>query len=604
MFIEPHQIAERFTKKQPALFLGAGACLSSGGLTARELANRLKDKFKCSDYVSDDLREISSVLERRFTRKALVDTIVTELRPLRPDGSLLALARLQWRAIFTTNYDQLVEHAYSTVGKRLTVVRSNYDYSSAYDGQTTPLFKIHGCISQDVSYGHRTSMILTYRDYDSAVSFRETIFDRFRLELSSGPLLFVGYSIQDEDIQSILTEAIRRQNSAGAQGEIFAAFPNIDQDRAAIWIDRGLRGICRATVNELATAFANEEQPRPSPQTESNEQLPLPPSLEPCTIHVQAQSHRANPRGLFYGAPATFEDINRGYTFPRDVEAELSASNNTVIAILGAAGTGKSTLARRLLVEYFLSQEHVYEHRSEIPLVARHWIDFEASLRQAGQSAVLLVDNCTQYQSQVNRLVQGLPSKSSLRLLLTSETSSWRVRQKHPRLFSDSKSIVLSTLSHHELVGLLRIVTGSPDLRKHVEKAFLKTNYQTQIRQLSRRCSADMFVCLKSLFSSESLDDIILKEFAALDQPYQDVYRLTCALEAAGSSPHRQMVLRLSGLSLNMISGSLDVLEGLVHEAGRSTSPGIFLWKSRHEVIANIVSTYKYGESKRTLSPA
>ena len=252
----------------------------------------------------------------------------------------------------------------------------------------------------------------------------------------------------------------------------------------------------------------------------------------------------------------------------------------------------RSTPPRRVLP----LQEHVYEHRSEIPLVARHWIDFETSLRQAGQSAVLLVDNCTQYQSQVNRLVQGLPIQSSLRLLLTSETSSWRVRQKHPRLFSDSKSIVLSTLSHNELVGLLHIVTGSPDLRKHVEKGFLKMSYQTQIRQLSRRCSADMFVCLKSLFSSDSLDDIILKEFAALGQPYQDVYRLTCALEAAGSSPHRQMVLRLSGLSLDMISGSLDVLEGLVYEAGRSTSPGIFLWKSRHEVIANIVSTYKYGD--------
>ena len=594
MFIEPHQIARRLTGKQPALFLGAGACISSGGLKARELASKLKRAFKYEGQIGDDLREVSSFLERRRSRKPLIEAIVKELKPLRPDGSLLALARIDWRAIFTTNYDQLVEHAYKTVGKKLSVVRSNYDYSPTYDGQSTQLFKIHGCISQDVSFGHCAPMILTYRDYDGATKFREDIYDRLRLELSSGPVLFIGHSIQDEDIQSALTEAIRRQHSAGAQGEIFAAFPDIDEDRAGIWMDRGLRGICRATVNEIASAFANQLQQEPSPQAQTAELLPLPPPLEPCTIHIQAQSHRPNPRGLFYGAPATYEDIRRGYTFARDVETELHASKNPIISILGAAGTGKSTLARRLLVEHFSFQAHVFEHRSEIPLVARHWTDFEATLRQANESAVLLLDNCTQYQNQVNRLANGLPTDSSLRLLLTSETASWRVRQKHPRLFSDSQTIVLSVLSHQELAGLLRIVTNTAELRQHVEPAFLQKKYHTQMRQLARRCSADMFVCLKSLFSSESLDDIILNEFAGLDQPYQDIYRLTCALEAAGSSPHRQMILRLSGLAPSMISGSLDVLEGLIHEAERSTSPGVFLWKSRHEVISNIVSTYKY----------
>ena len=364
-------------------------------------------------------------------------------------------------------------------------------------------------------------------------------------------------------------------------------------------MDRGLQGICRATVNEIASAFANESKQESSLAERKPSEL-LPVTTAPRTLHHShpglSHTDRIRVACSTTERQQAYEDIRRGYTFPRDVESVLQASNSPIITILGAAGTGKSTLARRLLKEHFSSQACVYEHRSELPLVAQHWIDFEATLRLKDETAALLVDNCTQHQTQVNRLAHGLPTDSSLRLLLTSETSSWRVRQKHPRLFSDSKTIVLSDLSRRELAGLLRIVTNTSELRQHVESAFLQKNHQAQMRQLARRCSADMFVCLKSLFSSESLDDIILNEFATLNQPYQDIYRLTCALEAAGSSPHRQMILRLSGLAPDMISGSLEVLEGLIHEAERSTSPGVFLWKSRHEVISNIVSTYKYGD--------
>ena len=593
---EPPELAKRMLNTRPALFLGAGACISSGGPTGSQLANRLKDAFRLERDLRDDLREVASVVERRFSRRELVAAIVNDLKPLEPDGALLALARVDWRAIFTTNYDQLVEQAYKRVGKDLSIVRSNFDYTVDYDPRATPLFKVHGCITQDTSHGHRAPMVLTYRDYDSATKFRETLFERLQVELATGPLLFIGHSIQDQDVEFILTEAIRCIQRSGGQGEVFAVFKDIDEERAGIWIDRGLRGVCCASINEIANEFAALSETIPTLTAKGGKESSLPAALEPSTILVMAQHQQANPRGMFYGAPATYEDIRRGYTFPRDAEGRLSATNKPIICVLGAAGTGKSTLARRLLFEHFSNTTTVYEHRSEIPFASSHWIKYETELRKVNESAFLLIDSCTQFQSQVNRLVENLPTdNSSLRLLLTAETSVWRLRQKHARLFSDSETLILSALSTRELHGLLNIVTNTRELRQHAETSFLRQDRQSQSRQLSRRCSADMFVCLKALFSSESLDDIILSEFSALEHPYQDVYRLTCALEAASSSPHRQMILRLSGLSLNLIAASLEVLEGLVFESDRSASPGIFLWKSRHEVIAKIISTYKFG---------
>jgi hypothetical protein len=103
-----------------------------------------------------------------------------------------------------------------------------------------------------------------------------------------------------------------------------------------------------------------------------------------------------------------------------------------------------------------------------------------------------------------------------------------------------------------------------------------------------------MFVCLKALFSAETLDEIILREYASLPESEQTLYRTTAALEAAGALPHRQMVLRVTGLPASIIAGALEILEGLVEEEEKTYSLGIYLWRTRHEVVAELISRYKF----------
>jgi len=60
------------------------------------------------------------------------------------------------------------------------------------------------------------------------------------------------------------------------------------------------------------------------------------------------------------------------------------------------------------------------------------------------------------------------------------------------------------------------------------------------------------------------------------------------------------MVLRLSGISASSIAPTLDVLEGVIEEAkdngGSGSDRGIYLWRTRHEVVAQIVTKYKYSD--------
>lgn len=581
------------------LFLGARAAVSSGAPTSEQLCQYLQEQLAPGENISDDLPEISSILERRTSRKRLIDTIRNRLLNLEPDGALLSLARLPWIGIFTTNYDLLIEKAFQKVGLNLAVVRSNYDWESAHSPANTVLYKIHGCITQDRSYGHKASMILTYEDYDESLKYRELLYQRPFNTLAGGTAIVVGHSLRDKDIQNILHQAIQLQRQAGAPGHVHLIMYNIDAERADIWRQRGVDIVAQGDLNAFAHQLSDIGLPGRATDSTRPAFPELPNELDPTTIRVNELRETPAPRRLFSGAPANYGDIREGYTFERDFERELIEAQEPILIILGVAGVGKSTLARRVLIGRSSAENVItYEHRRDLPLLVKPWLDYERVVRESGLNAQLLIDECTQFQYEINQLVRQLPEKSALRIILTAENYGWKIRQKEPRLFSQSQIVNLSELSLREVGQLLSPVSSKPPLRVLADPHFFRLTESQQRRTLERRCRADMFVCLKVLFSTETLDHIILNEYAKLESSHQDLYRTTCALEAAGAIPHRQMILRLTNFTTSLLASSLELLEGIISESSESIPLGIYTWWSRHEVIADIISRYKFAEEK------
>lgn len=103
-----------------------------------------------------------------------------------------------------------------------------------------------------------------------------------------------------------------------------------------------------------------------------------------------------------------------------------------------------------------------------------------------------------------------------------------------------------------------------------------------------------MYVCLKNMFANEQLDNILLQEYAELDEGEQDIYRLVSALEAMGSRVHRQLVLRLVDIESSAIYDLLHRLEGTVDEYTISAEDGHYGWATRHELIAQTIARYKF----------
>lgn len=157
--VELADLARTITPESTVLLLGAGASVPSGAPTGAALARHLASKLSPAPD-GDDLAEIAGIFEHRLGRAELAKAVRARLSGLQPTRGLLALPAFDWRAIYSTNFDRLVEESYKIAARDLHVVRSNYEFSQPR-GTDSVLYKIHGCITQDVGLGHHARMVLT-----------------------------------------------------------------------------------------------------------------------------------------------------------------------------------------------------------------------------------------------------------------------------------------------------------------------------------------------------------------------------------------------------------------------------------------------------------
>ncbi|MHA7145368.1 SIR2 family NAD-dependent protein deacylase [Arthrobacter sp. TmT3-37] len=598
--MDVQELVRQITPTRTTLLFGAGASIPSGALTGSQLARKLARHLN-PEPEDADLSEVAQLLENRKGRPFLVEKVRDSLIDLKPTAGLLTLPDFDWHAIYTTNYDTLVEQAYRKAGRSLEVYRSNYDVTKPR-GEHTPLVKIHGCVTQDTADGHKSRMIITESDYDDYRLYRQTLFNGLTQDMSTCDTVIVGQSLSDRHLKDQVKQIIGLR-SQGVATRIFLIVHQYQPDRAELYTRLGIEVIAAGLdqfLLELMDAGKTSQTPAYSTSTE---QALLSHSLVLTTTDVQhATSLSSSVTKLFNGSPASYADIKNGLTFNRTAQKELEASLTGVRGhfnvIAGARGVGKTTLARSFLLEQTRKGLPAWEHKQDAILNVDAWVEVEKKLKLSKIDGFLLIDDCSRHLKEVNNLVDKLSAldRPNLRLVMTVDAAKWKVARKAQGLFARGSFLRLSVLARADLEELVALLDRRPEIKQLVEQRFLALGRAEKLARLRNKCSSEMFVCLKNIFANDNLDDILLQEYFSLSEESREVYRYVAAVQSLGGHVHRQLIVRLLGLSATGLDATLSHLEGIVFERSVDSRQGIYGWETRHDVIATIISRLKFAD--------
>lgn len=217
-------------REQVSLFIGAGFSKEAGAPSVwdlrKSILERIYDTEKRKSHENDSLADLSNffVNEVHLGSRNPLMRILREAFDFVPtcmdDHNLLAKIP-HFRRIFTTNYDTLLEDSYAK--NEVCVIRNDAD--CAYMNKPFTVVKVHGDFTD---FG---SVVITSDDYKQFFTANKNpiMWDLVKTEFATKNILFIGYSLEDNNILDIIQKVSDAQGNN--QNEMFLIAPGISPEK-------------------------------------------------------------------------------------------------------------------------------------------------------------------------------------------------------------------------------------------------------------------------------------------------------------------------------------------------------------------------------------
>jgi formylglycine-generating enzyme required for sulfatase activity len=345
----PHSLIEACRAKSCVPFIGAGLSMQSGLPSWASIIGEMKSYLaKRASQPADELRwlesngplEIADRFKRKMSPAEYQQRLVSWFDPA--DSKIApahaALMETPWPFLVTTNFDRLIETAFTqTAGRMLTTSWTYEQLVKANAAGNQFLVKLHGSVEDP------DSVVLTESDYARLAAKEERLL-RFIGEslLTMKRVMFVGLSMSDPELRSLLLQSRIITNGYALGDYVVLTAPNSTD--VEIWSERGLnvialeshkhlalffRELANAVQNSETRRFAEEQAVRALNDAQRSVlamRRTLPEPLQEVSLHLESDSR---------GSMAELH-------LPKDLE-ELRQTTSFG-AIIGEAGSGKSTL--------------------------------------------------------------------------------------------------------------------------------------------------------------------------------------------------------------------------------------------------------------------
>jgi hypothetical protein len=199
-----------------AIFVGAGVSIAGGYPSWKVLLHDIGTELGVD---SDDISDLAALAQWHIMRSSgatkIRQVIQNEIGVEHAiPTSAKVIARLPVRHIWTTNYDRLVERAFSSVDRPLQTISAAADLVLKPSAGASRLYKMHGSVDR------LDDIVISTDDYELFRSKRGAFLPLLQAHLSSLSFLFVGLSFTDPNVRHVLS--LIRESFTEAPPEHFA----------------------------------------------------------------------------------------------------------------------------------------------------------------------------------------------------------------------------------------------------------------------------------------------------------------------------------------------------------------------------------------------
>ena len=204
------RLFRKVKKGKAVLFLGAGSSRSAGVPLGTDLARMIHEEFLPGIKLTsaDFIEVVSQVINTPGIDRSAVEDFIRSKLTVQPSQTHLDMCQIRWQAIFTTNFDELVETAYHISPKKAqdrcdSIYDKRFSRTQTDYMEVVRLFKLMGSMN---GTDRISRMALTRSDYHRKLQQREGLFRLLKDFARDGTIVYAGYSFSDLIVIDILNE--------------------------------------------------------------------------------------------------------------------------------------------------------------------------------------------------------------------------------------------------------------------------------------------------------------------------------------------------------------------------------------------------------------
>jgi tetratricopeptide (TPR) repeat protein len=544
---------------------------------------------------------LSSGTSHTSIRNFLEDHLICNETP----AEYSALSVPYWYRIYTTNVDDLIPRIYSQIAPPALEILAYPDDDILERDQSLgkiQLIYLNGrlpCPPEKLTFGAR--------QYARGALDDQPLYEQFIRDYATHPVIFVGTNLNEPLLwQHIESRERRMPDASEHRPKSFMISPRISQPKRAQleqynivpvegstldlldWIKKNSPGlpsridVIKAAAPGIAEILSTLEVKGLSRRRVAE--------FAECFVKVPLSSEISSDRSLYLlGTTPRWEDMHRYLDAPRTltdsifahVVDQLDREAGAIVAVLGTAGCGKSTILRRLGIRLSQAGRDVFFTNSE--RVPSPGVISDALEALVDRKSILLFDNAEIVLAALPGILKDI-LKSSVApiVIIASRTNDFDRLWARFQGADDIKEFHVPNLDRTEIKGIINVLERNSLLGK-----LQGMPERERIREFENRAGKQILVAMREATSGYGFDEIIKDEFDKLVPQESKVLYLCVALATdAGYTISREQFVRCTdatpGEALHLLTRNLHDIVIPFDQAGD------FL-KLRHQHIAEYV---------------